>query len=204
MAEPMVPPAPPRFSTTIGWPSWLDTGSRTMRPTMSSELPAENGIIARMGLAGQLCARASVGSAGVASADPARCRNRRRVVISFLPEALSLGGSVARIPPLLQRRLLTSLHSSGGRPQSAMLPRQRGRPASPGMRRSEKPVRGPRQAEILAQRLAFVLAPKQAAPLQFRHHAADEIVEPAGQVRKHHREAVGAFGGEPFLHLIGD
>src|SRR4051812_45215175 len=116
MAEPMVPPAPPRFSTTIGWPNWLETGSSTMRPTRSSELPAENGIIARMGLAGQLCARASVGSAGVASADPARRRNRRRVVMSFLPEALSLGGSVARIPPLLQRRLLTSLHSSGGRP----------------------------------------------------------------------------------------
>src|SRR5262249_11845669 len=69
---------------------------------------------------------------------------------------------------------------------------------------AEEPVLRPRQAEILPQRPAFVVAPEQAAPLQFRHHAVDEVVEPAGQVGELHREAVGAFGGEPFLHLVGD
>src|SRR5262249_8549623 len=69
---------------------------------------------------------------------------------------------------------------------------------------SEKSVRRPRQAEIFAERLAFVFPPEQTAPLQFRHHALDKIVEPAGQVGKHHGETVGAFGGEPFLHLIGN
>ncbi len=60
--------------------------------------------------------------------------------------------------------------------------------------RLEKPVLRPRQAEIFAQRLALVFAAEDAAPLQFRHHAIDEVVEPAGQVRELHGEAVGAFG----------
>src|SRR5262247_375170 len=69
---------------------------------------------------------------------------------------------------------------------------------------SEKSVGRPRQAEIFAQRCAFVVPPEQTAPLQFRHHALDEIVEPAGQVGKHDCETVGAFGDEPLLHLVSD
>src|SRR5258708_19990631 len=69
---------------------------------------------------------------------------------------------------------------------------------------SEKSVGRPRQAEIFAQCFALIFAPEQTAPLQFRHHALDEIIEPAGQVGKHDGETVGAFGGEPFLHLIVD
>src|SRR5262249_12738490 len=68
----------------------------------------------------------------------------------------------------------------------------------------EKSVCRPRQTEIFAQRRALVFPPEQTAPLQFRHHALDEIVEPAWQVGKHDCETVGAFGGEPFLHLVGD
>src|SRR5262245_44088526 len=45
--------------------------------------------------------------------------------------------------------------------------------------RLEEAVPRPRQAEILAQRLAGVLAPEDAAALQLRHHAIDEVVEPA-------------------------
>src|SRR5712671_808157 len=56
----------------------------------------------------------------------------------------------------------------------------------------EKPVCRPRQAEILAQRLALVVAPEDAAALQLRHHAVDEVVEPAGQIGEHHGEAVAA------------
>src|SRR5262245_22163988 len=61
---------------------------------------------------------------------------------------------------------------------------------------SEKSVCRPRQAEIFAQRRAFVVPPEQTAPLQFRHHALHEIVEPAGKVGEHDCETVGAFGGE--------
>src|SRR5215510_3467654 len=68
----------------------------------------------------------------------------------------------------------------------------------------EKSVCRPRQTEIFAQRRALVFPPEQTAPLQFRHHALDEIIEPAGQVGEHDGETVGGFGGEPFLHLIGD
>src|SRR5208282_1862327 len=66
----------------------------------------------------------------------------------------------------------------------------------------EKSIFRPRQAEMLAQRRAVVVAPEQAAPLQFRHDALDKIVEPARQIGKHHGEAVGALGFEPFLHLV--
>ncbi len=69
------------------------------------------------------------------------------------------------------------------------------------LRRSGYPAA---QAEIFAQGFALVVATKQAAPLQFRHHLFDEIVEPAGKIRKHDDEAVAGFGGKPFLHLVGD
>src|SRR5262245_1395565 len=57
--------------------------------------------------------------------------------------------------------------------------------------RSEEPVGRPRQPEILAQGFSLVFAPEQAAPLQLRHHAVDEIVEAARQVGEHDGEAVG-------------
>src|SRR5215207_525740 len=88
MPVPIVPPAPPRFSTTTGWPSWLDSGSSTSRPTISSELPAANGIIARIGRAGQAWAKAACGRAGIAKAAAADVRNWRRVVIHFSPGQL--------------------------------------------------------------------------------------------------------------------
>ena len=50
MPAPIVPPAPPRFSTMIDWPSCCDSGSNTMRATMSIVEPAVNGMMARIGL----------------------------------------------------------------------------------------------------------------------------------------------------------
>src|SRR5262249_46650889 len=68
------------------WPSCFDSGSRTMRPRMSMVLPAENGTIARIGLA--------VGHAAWANADRTRVgaanaldeswRNLRRLCVSML------------------------------------------------------------------------------------------------------------------------
>src|SRR4029077_1947901 len=65
----------------------------------------------------------------------------------------------------------------------------------------EKAVRRPRQAEIFPHRRACLFAAEEAAPLQFGNDLIDEIVEAAGQIRKHDRKTVGAFGLEPFLHL---
>jgi hypothetical protein len=60
--------------------------------------------------------------------------------------------------------------------------------------RSKKSVLGPWQFEIVAQRFAFVFATENSAPLQFRHHAVDEIIKPSWKIWKLYREAVGAFG----------
>src|SRR5262245_16779691 len=54
----MEPPAPARFSTTSGWPSWLAMRSNTMRGITSVALPAPNGITARIGRSGHASARA--------------------------------------------------------------------------------------------------------------------------------------------------
>jgi hypothetical protein len=48
----------------------------------------------------------------------------------------------------------------------------------------KKSVLGPWQFEIVAQRLAFVFATENSAPLQFRHHAVDEIIKPSWEIWK--------------------
>ena len=68
----------------------------------------------------------------------------------------------------------------------------------------EKMIGRPRQAEVFAQRLAFIFATEQAAALQFGNDLIDEIVETAGQIREHDGKAVRAFGLKPFLHFVGD
>src|SRR4051812_1515422 len=62
----------------------------------------------------------------------------------------------------------------------------------------------PRQTQILAQRLAFVFAPEDAASLQLRHDAGAKIFQAARQIRKHDDESVTGVGFEPLLHLVGD
>ena len=49
---PMVPPAPPIFSTMTGWPSVRDMWSPTRRVTTSVGPPAANGTITVIGLFG--------------------------------------------------------------------------------------------------------------------------------------------------------
>src|SRR5262245_6636678 len=52
----MVPPAPPRFSTTTCWPSTSETRAAMMRATMSEPLPGPNGTTSVTKRLGQLCA----------------------------------------------------------------------------------------------------------------------------------------------------
>jgi hypothetical protein len=66
-----VPPAPPRFSTMIAWPSRADSSSNTMRGITSVALPAPNGMIARMGFVGHVCAF-PFGTAAMSTARPMR------------------------------------------------------------------------------------------------------------------------------------
>src|SRR5262245_64322303 len=113
MAVPIVPPAPPRFSMTIGCPSWLANGSSTMRPTMSRLEPAENGTMARIGRAGQTCARATCGNAGAARVAPASCRNRRRVVARHV-----MAPSPPSLPISLSRRTCDNSPREGGKPEA--------------------------------------------------------------------------------------
>src|SRR5436853_6032336 len=54
----MVPPAPPTFSMTTGWPSDTLMRSATTRARMSEPPPAGNGTIMVTGFDGKLCARA--------------------------------------------------------------------------------------------------------------------------------------------------
>src|SRR5580704_14184994 len=60
---------------------------------------------------------------------------------------------------------------------------------------AEKAIRRARQPEILPQGLTFVIAPEDAAPLQLRDNAVDEIIEAAGHIREHDVEPVAAFAG---------
>src|SRR5258708_12052447 len=69
---------------------------------------------------------------------------------------------------------------------------------------SEEAVFRSRQTEIFSQRYPLILASKDLAALQLRHHAFDEIVQSRGKVREHNVETVACIGKQPFLHLVGD
>src|SRR5690606_29357326 len=69
---------------------------------------------------------------------------------------------------------------------------------------SGKPASGNRQAQILAQRLAFVFRAEQAAPLQFGDELEHDVVDAAGIVAGHQAEAVAGLLLEPLLHDISD
>src|SRR5712691_5010444 len=58
-AAPMVPPAPGRFSMTMGCPSWGESLSVTVRAMMSVPLPGVNGTTILIGFAGHACAHAA-------------------------------------------------------------------------------------------------------------------------------------------------
>src|SRR4051812_21447742 len=70
--------------------------------------------------------------------------------------------------------------------------------------RSDVAAAGPRQAEVLPQRLSLVLGAEQPALLQLGNHQAAEVVVRARDVGRQDAEAVARAGLEPLLHVIGD
>ncbi|WZB71938.1 hypothetical protein WJ968_09575 [Achromobacter xylosoxidans] len=70
----MEPPAPPRFSTTTGWPSSRVSPSANTRAVVSVTPPAPKGTISRTGCVGYACAHA----AAIGSAAPNKTARRRR------------------------------------------------------------------------------------------------------------------------------
>src|SRR5215470_7333016 len=104
----IVPPAPPRFSTTMGWPSSAASGSNTVRGTRSVALPAAKGMKARNGLVGQVCAAATA----VAATQVARIADALwmlRVIISSF--TLRQARGFMRPTPAGQLALLIRLQS---------------------------------------------------------------------------------------------
>src|SRR5580704_875727 len=86
---PMVPPAPPRLSTTTGWPNLSPTCAATGRAKMSFDPPGGNGTSQLMACVGQSAARS--GSAMPAASRPPKAA-RRKMLIDF-PLALWTRGS---------------------------------------------------------------------------------------------------------------
>src|SRR6187549_2161543 len=62
----------------------------------------------------------------------------------------------------------------------------------------------PRQAEIVAQCLSFILGAEQTTALQLGHHKLAKIIVRPGNVRRHDRKAVACSLGEPVFHVVGD
>src|SRR6202034_208429 len=65
-------------------------------------------------------------------------------------------------------------------------------------------VGGVGQAEVFAERLAFVFLAEQPAPLQFGDQQVDDVLEPARESQRQDIEAVGCAAAEPKLQAIGD
>ena len=80
-SAPILPPAPPRFSTRKGWPSLSCNASASSRVTMSFDPPGGKGTTRRTGRSGQAaCARA--GKAMALASSPRRVI---RCILRFLP-----------------------------------------------------------------------------------------------------------------------
>src|SRR5262245_2972145 len=77
---------------------------------MSIVLPAENGMITRIGLVGQLCAQLTRGSAGVMAAAAMSCRWWRRVCFKDVPPLI--GHESKAVPPVRLSACLLSLYAS--------------------------------------------------------------------------------------------
>ena len=75
-AEPISPPAPPRFSTKKLWPNFSLSGSASSRASMSDVPPGANGETMRTGLLGQsgaamaATAQAAITAAAVSTLAP--------------------------------------------------------------------------------------------------------------------------------------
>src|SRR4051812_14388674 len=116
-SEPIMPPAPPRFSTTNCWPSaWLSASAQG-RAMMSLAPPGAYGTTSLTGRAGHAgpCADARVET--MPPANPAAesfRKSRRRMGASPFLLLLSYGPHAARSVRLLLERLLALLAHVGG------------------------------------------------------------------------------------------
>src|SRR5260370_11739434 len=102
---PMVPPAPPRLSTTTGWPSRSPTCAATGRAKMSFDPPGGNGTIQFRACAGQSAARSG-------PATPAASRP---------PSALRRETFIGSPCPLSDSRRQTRAHSEKVKPRHLIL-----------------------------------------------------------------------------------
>jgi hypothetical protein len=93
----MLPSAPVRFSTTIGWPSTGDSLSVIARTTTSSCPPAGNGTSTLIGLFGHAVARATRAARAQPMASAGRMRAAREDVHSISSERTMRGAPVCPI-----------------------------------------------------------------------------------------------------------
>src|SRR5215467_11191669 len=107
-SAPTLPPAPPRFSATTGWPRFAVSRSAMRRPRMSVPPPGGNGRMKRTGLAGQAsCAFACQGASAApsASVSATTARTERSGVLG-VRRSLGLGRGRALFEELRRRHVL--------------------------------------------------------------------------------------------------
>src|SRR5947209_9373053 len=117
----------------------------------------------------------------------------------------------SRLPPRLTRHRRETTPSAGWRAIRSSEPRTmssrstgRGERAAPNFtQESSCRRRHARQPEVVAQRRALVLMPKQPARLKLRHDQVDEVDQRAREVRGKNVETVRGFLDEPLLERIG-
>ncbi len=130
-------------------------------------------------------------------------RNAAAAVARHSPACAAVNESGAREDAVRGKTIAVARRAEDVRRLSAP------RPADPKNHRRdsrprEKAIFRARQAEIFAQRLAFILASEQSPSLQLRDHLIDKVVQTAWKIREHHVKAIRALRDEPFLHLVGD
>src|SRR4051794_27709837 len=99
----MLPPAPPTFSITIGWPSTGRMRSAMMRAAASVDPPGGNGTTSVSERTGKLCACALAKPARAVSASAAR-----NLVIICSPPSVDFSRTRQRFLQLLQRERLAA------------------------------------------------------------------------------------------------
>src|ERR1700726_3463034 len=95
----MLPPAPGRFSTTMGWPRRTDSHWPIKRATTSTEPPGAKPTTTRTGRDGYVSAQATREIAGSVTAPAARCRSalREGFIICLDLNVSSHGAQYARV-----------------------------------------------------------------------------------------------------------
>src|SRR3954467_12347118 len=99
----MLPPAPPTFSITIGWPSTGRMRSAMMRAAASVDPPGGNGTTSVSERTGKFWACAPATPASTVSASATR-----NLVIIFSPLSVDFGRTCQRFLQLLQRERLAA------------------------------------------------------------------------------------------------